>query len=83
MAYDRDRGLVVLFGGYRRGDTWECNGVAWETTDDGSNGPSPRYSMSACYIPQGTLVFGGLQPDGPYLNELWSRDEYGWRQIQP
>jgi hypothetical protein len=84
MAYDRDRGVVVLFGGYRRGDAWEWNGDAWKAAQDSwGKGPTARYAMSACYTPQGILVFGGVQPDATYLDELWARDRYGWRQIQP
>jgi len=29
MAYDDDRGVVVLFGGYEHAETWEYDGTTW------------------------------------------------------
>ena len=43
MTYDSKRGVVVLFGGQTRDQTWEWDGSQWKLK--ASTGPSPRYSI--------------------------------------
>jgi hypothetical protein len=58
MAWDPDRHVVVLFGGYAKlptltedtvGDTWEWDGATW--TAVGVVGPSPRFGHAMAYDP--------------------------------
>ncbi len=57
MAYDREHGLTVLFGGTvplggaALGDTWLWDGVAW-TSPNITNAPSPRFGMAMAYDPR-------------------------------
>ena len=75
MAYDRDRGRMVLFGGYRRtagvterlGDTWEWDGEQW--SEVAMDGPTPRNSAAMTYdeLRHRIVLFGGPGPS----NETW------------
>jgi len=86
VAYDRDRGRIVLFGGYRRvaaetkrfGDTWEWDGRAWERV--ATDGPSPRNSAAMAYDDHlhKIILFGGPGPS----NETWAWDGHVWKQLQ-
>lgn len=82
IAYDRDRGRIVLFGGYRRtggvtqrlGDTWEWNGEQW--SEVGVDGPTPRNSAAMTYdeFRHRIVLFGGPGPS----NETWEWDGRRW-----
>jgi hypothetical protein len=66
MAYDEERGVVVLFGGYTFvfgspvqsfSDTWEWNGTAWSEVDIPENQrPSARHMAGIAYDPVGHKV---------------------------
>ena len=76
LAFDVDRGEVVLFGGManlegscgdptstRCRDTWLWDGDDWvEVTDDPATGPSPRTGHSMAYDPtqSAVVLVGGL-----------------------
>ena len=86
VAYDRDRGRVVLFGGYRRigentqrfGDTWEWDGRRWQSK--ATSGPSPRNGAAMAYDQRRhrVVLFGGPGPS----NETWEWNGHRWNQIQ-
>jgi hypothetical protein len=85
VAYDAWRGVVVLFGGYRRragemerlGDTWEWDGRRWAQVT--STGPSPRNGAVMAYHQQRgrVLLFGGRGPS----NETWEWDGHRWTLV--
>jgi len=76
MAYDSQRGRIVLFGGNIGGpslsDTWEWDGLRWS---QGTTGPSSRAGHAMAYDSQRARVvmFGG-EAMGIYRNDTWERD---------
>jgi len=86
IAYDRDRGRIVLFGGYRRmgektqrlGDTWEWNGNRWLKM--AVTGPAPRNGAAMAYDQRRhrVVLFGGPGPS----NEMWEWDGHQWTRLQ-
>ncbi len=90
IAYDRDRGVIVLFGGFYQspqgantyhGDTWEWDGAAW--TRVSQSGPVGRLSGSMVYDEAGqrAMLFGGLDAAGRELNDLWGWDGATWTEL--
>ena len=85
VAYDAGRGVVVLFGGYRRtatglerlGDTWEWDGTRW--TAVASTGPTPRNGAVMAYDRERkrVILFGGRGAS----NETWSWDGRTWALV--
>jgi hypothetical protein len=89
MAYDRRRGVTVLFGGfgtvpYRR-DTWEWDGQSW--TLRATDGPPGRGEMGMCYdsVREVVLLFGGTDVEMPgeyvYYQDTWAWDGNSWSQL--
>jgi len=85
MAYDDDRGVVVLFGG-RSGpqvlnDTWEWDGREWTQMAD--IGPSPRSRHSLVYDGERkrSVLFGGNSAHGSELGDTWEWNGEDWTQI--
>jgi hypothetical protein len=84
MAYDADRGEVVLFGGDGNGwdgngilgDTWTWDGTDW-TQRSPVHAPSPRASMGMAYdAAHGQVVlFGGFLGD---FGDTWIWDGTDW-----
>lgn len=87
MAYDSDRGVMVLFGGQgdggRLNDTWEYDGIDW-TSVDTMNSPSPREGFGMVYdsCRQRILLFGGLTDVGHSV-ETWEYDGTDWTLVAP
>jgi hypothetical protein len=74
MAFDSNRNLVVIFGGYNGaffGDTWEWNGTSWANAN--VTGPGPRAdSFMAFDRSRGFMVlFGGLAQTGAVRGDTW------------
>ncbi len=99
MAYDTNRGKVVLFGGsvisapnrtcdssgsgYCDG-TWQYDGNSW--TQFRGQGPSARWVSAMVYVPdwKRIVLFGGSHGDGINpLGETWSFDGSTWTQLSP
>lgn len=83
MAYDPQRGVIVLFGGNHQehdclGDTWEWNGSNWTQIEPNAPVPSPRYHHTMAYDQAtGTvLLFGGWC--GTELDDTWRWDGGSW-----
>ncbi len=87
MAYDADRGVTVLFGGFgvsgasthQLDDTWEWNGSQWLRRV--GSGPSPRNRHAMAYDSSRgvTFLFGGFL--GRFLGssrETWRWDGQHW-----
>jgi hypothetical protein len=84
MTFDRSRGRLVLFGGYRGGggqrvrlgDTWEWDGKAWSLA--ATTGPTPRNNAAMVYDSDRrvSVLFGGS--DGSASGETWEWDGMRW-----
>jgi hypothetical protein len=85
MAFDSDRGRLVLFGGNtgtsRLGDTWEWDGGFWTQVED--IGPSPRFLSAMVYdaARKVCLLFGGRDSDEHFLGDTWQWDGIKWTQL--
>jgi Kelch motif len=93
MAFDRERGVTVLYGGYLStsaffGDLWEWDGTAWQQIAT-TNAPGPRFDPTMAFDPinENVLLFGGSVPVAPNsstaANDTWSWDGSSWQQHQP
>jgi hypothetical protein len=87
VAYDSQRGRVVLFAGGNPnqpatffGDTWEWDGSYWTQMED--IGPAPRSGHAMVYDSglQRTFVFGGAAA-GANKNDTWQWDGEEWTQL--
>jgi hypothetical protein len=86
IAYDAERGVAVLFGGYddaggktvRRGDTWEWDGMRWEQRAD--VGPAPRSGVAMAYDAglKRVVLFGG---NGGPRSDTWTWDGVRWEHV--
>jgi hypothetical protein len=86
FAYDRDRQVGVLFGGYheaggvrtRLGDTWEWDGRAWHHRAD--TGPSARNGVAMAYDERlrWVVLFGG---SGGPKSDTWTWDGRAWTEV--
>lgn len=87
MAFDAERGVVVLFGGRRDAqffnDVWQWDGASWTeitpTDVEGDGNPGPRALASFGYDPvlrELVLVGGGLngtlESGGNNVNDVWA-----------
>jgi hypothetical protein len=84
LAFDSNRGVVVLFGGQdsantRLGDTWEYKAGAWKKIQ--VEGPAARMNAPMTYDPRKKLIclFGG-RTDSGVDNRLWTYDGQEWRK---
>jgi len=87
LAYDKARGKVVLFGGYRAGsgnlnDTWEWDGTTW-TERNPATSPSGRFEHALTYDEKRgkVVLFGGN--GGNFLNDTWEWDGTNWTKREP
>jgi Galactose oxidase, central domain len=90
MAYDAERGRVLLFGGYGGfdadgaiylSDTWEWDGVAWtEVTPSLSPHERANHAMAYDAVRGRTVLFGGTKHIGNEIldNDLWEWDGVAW-----
>lgn len=86
MAYDSQRGVVVLFGGLvsnsrpsASDETWEWDGSHW--TRRAIPGPSPRMDVAMAFDgARGVIVlFGGRNDDlGEVYGDTWEYDGEAW-----
>ena len=89
MAYDSDRGRVILFGGQAGdgflNDTWEWDGIRW--TQLAETGPSARDACGSAYDTsrKRIVIFGGeiLLDGGQIANvgETWEFGEAVWTKV--
>jgi len=85
MAFDKDRGRVVLFGGLPQkgksfGDTWEWDGKKWYKMSE--TGPDPRHYHCMVYMDSAkkVIIFGGTG-SGFCLGDMWEWDGSKWSKI--
>ena len=92
MAYDGNRGRVILFGGADAskvcGDTWEWDGRKW--TRVSLAGPGPRTFPAMAYdslrkrvvlFGGNRVLFGGSPEENEFLNDTWEWDGRKWTQV--
>lgn len=87
FAYDSDRRVTVLYGGYSPfgyvKDTWEWDGVTW-TEKHPANTPGKRSNHKMCYDSDRKRVYlwggqgGELPPISGFLADLWAYDGNNW-----
>jgi hypothetical protein len=94
MAFDRARGVLVLFGGEftdvtnvgspaaPTNDTWEWDGHSWIKATPLGESPSPRFSHQLVYdAARGeTILFGGTDGQND-LSDTWAWDGSRWAQL--
>ncbi len=87
-AYDADRGVVVLFGGWNfngtpfaMNDTWEWDGSAWTHRLPATSPPARSEHLMVYDATRGrTVVFGGVS-DSSYLGDTWEWDGLTWTPL--
>lgn len=87
LAFDSDRKVTILFGGFDRsdndkiifGDTWEFDGKEWIQTANNPELARDHHAMAYSQTSKVTILFGGYN-DG-YLGDtrFWNGQE--WEQI--
>jgi hypothetical protein len=84
LAFDSNRGVVVLFGGQdsangRLGDTWEWGAGGWNRVE--VTGPAARMNAPMTYDTKEKRIFlfGGRTESG-VDNGLWTYDGHVWKQ---
>lgn len=86
VAYDSQRGRVVLFGGWDgtyRGDTWEWDGTAW-IPQVLATGPAARIGHAMTYDSlRGRVVMFGGQDQVGFFNDTWEWDGSVWVAASP
>jgi hypothetical protein len=84
-AYDRARGVTVVFGGTTTNDdTWEWNGVAWSHPLPAVRPPAREQSaMAFDPITQRCLLYGGFGTNQVKLVDTWTWNGSIWQQQFP
>ena len=89
MAFDKSRGVIVLFGGWtgyggELGDTWEWNGATW-TQRFPATLPGKRLGHAMAYDSRRRVVvmFAGQPETGGMPNDTWEWDGTNWTEIFP
>ena len=87
MAYDPEREIVVVFGGFQGGfdylgDTWEWDGTQW-TEMNPSNKPTDRLGSRMIYFLDLSriVLFGGYDESLTRRNDTWAWDGTEWTEI--
>jgi len=94
MAYDSERGVVVLFGGGDDplsptavlSDTWEWNGATWTQRTPAAVPPARAYhAMAYDSISGVSVLFGGISPAiaGGLAADTWLWDGTNWTPRTP
>ena len=87
MAYDTERGVTVLFGGYgnsgRTNDVWEWNGKAWTKKNPSGSKPANVSGPGLVYDAASKRVmhFGGSLDSSGYGGDVWEWNGTSWAKI--
>ncbi|MDX1500842.1 MAG: kelch repeat-containing protein [Thermoanaerobaculia bacterium] len=88
MAYDRRRGVTVLFSGVDEvtrdcdPETWEWDGSRWTLVS--SRGPAARYLSTMTYDERrgAVVLFGGIEcGTDQALDDTWEFDGRKWKRV--
>lgn len=92
LAYDRQRAVTVLFGGYNgawKGDLWEWDGTSWSARCSAapcSTAPRPPARANPVFVydqaRKVTVLFGGFG-NGVSYEDTWTWDGERWTQLSP
>jgi hypothetical protein len=85
ITFDSSRGVLVMFGGYGRKETWEFDGKCWKKASLISSAPFPREGGRIAYNTKDgkTVLFGGHRSGGMMSNEIWEYDGTKWVDLTP
>ncbi len=85
-AFDRARGVTVVFGGYGSCPTDDCrstiewDGASWHVV--ATNGPSARVNAAMSYAEgRGVVLFGGTDRSDAILDDTWVWDGKAWSEV--
>lgn len=86
LAFDRARGVSMLFGGEdgnERADTWEWDGTTW-TNRSAAISPPPRFEHAMVYDQRrrAVVMFGGTA-DTLVLGDTWTWNGTAWVKLSP
>ena len=92
MAYDADRHVMLLFGGFFldeaagtywvMDDTWEWDGVTWSQMIPAGDVPPARAGAAVAFdAPRGRIVMIGGTSLGDRLSDTWEWDGSGWSYV--
>lgn len=86
LAYDRQRRVTVLFGGYNgglMGDTWEWDGQSWAQRSDSDPSPRSHHAMAFDESRGQVVLFGGYigYPGVAASDETWAWDGETWQLL--
>ncbi len=87
LAFDSNRNVTILFGGFDRsddgktilGDTWEFDGNDWTKKADNRELARDHHSMSYSKSSKATVLFGGYREG--YLGDTHFWDGKEWKRI--
>lgn len=89
MAFDEARGVTLMFGGTRDGnsgqlDTWVWDGEVWQRLDPPSRPPARAFhAMVYDPVRRNVVLFGGTTDDGDTaLDDTWLWDGSTWRAVE-
>lgn len=94
MAFDEQRGTVVLFGGTSgsfpyypfqfHGDTWEWDGNTWALRSDSGPSPRRRHAMAYASDRHAVMLYGGEAPKdltSRAVEDVWEWDGGQWHPL--
>ena len=78
VAWDSQRGVLVMFGSAFGAETWEWNGTSW--AQRGTGGPVPRgeHRMTYDAARQVVVLYGGISLQNQQLNDTWEWNGVYW-----
>lgn len=89
LAYDSNRGKIVLFGGNQSvspppepgllGDTWEWDGKQWTKVADAGPPKRDHHGMSYDRARGRVVLFGGW--NGKFFGDTWEWDGKQWAEV--
>lgn len=85
LAFDADRGVVVLFGGRGGGqlnDTWEWDGLTWTERHPEGEWPRARDGHTLAYVPGANVLMTGGDAGGYLRHDAWTWDGVSWRRLR-
>jgi cysteine-rich repeat protein len=89
IAFDRERGVAVLFGGDAGdnvNDIWEWNGSAWEQrTPASADVPAARHATAIGFDPRlrRVVLAGGRTDEFTRFSDVWTWDGTAFAQLAP
>jgi hypothetical protein len=85
MAFDAERGLMIMFGGdIEDYQTWAYDGGDWRVVAGEDNNPGLRSAHRMVYdSDRGKIVLFGGSQGSTYFNDTWEWDGSRWQDVSP